>query len=119
MCAASGNARSHLAAKGSSFCPPSKAPLRRGCACSRQSAKRAQHTLGSLCRWPGPCPACPQSSLCRPSSCPVLLPGTKSIKYLEENVGALQVVLTPEEVAELEAAVPQDQVGLNLGFRRG
>lgn len=49
----------------------------------------------------------------------MLLPGTKSIKYLEENVGALQVALTPEEVAELEAAVPQDQVGLNLGFRRG
>ena len=40
----------------------------------------------------------------------VPIPGTKRRKYLEENAAAADVRLTPEEVAELEAAVPQDQV---------
>ena len=35
--------------------------------------------------------------------------GTKSIKYLEENIGALKVKLTPEEVEELESLIPHDQ----------
>ncbi len=58
-----------------------------------------------------------------PPGCPALHPrlpsvdclgthtGTKSLKYLEENVGALGVRLTPQEMEELEQAVPQDQVG--------
>ena len=40
----------------------------------------------------------------------VPIPGTKHRKYLEENAGAAQIVLTASEVAELEAAVPQDAV---------
>jgi aryl-alcohol dehydrogenase-like predicted oxidoreductase len=36
----------------------------------------------------------------------VPIPGTKRRKYLEENVGAANVKLTPAEVAELTAAVP-------------
>lgn len=34
------------------------------------------------------------------------IPGTKHVNRLEENVGALQVPLTPEEVARLDAAFP-------------
>jgi aryl-alcohol dehydrogenase-like predicted oxidoreductase len=40
------------------------------------------------------------------------IPGTKRRKYLEENVAALDIKLSADEVAELEAAVPaQDIVG--------
>ncbi len=38
------------------------------------------------------------------------IPGTKRRTYLEENAAAADIRLTPEEVAELEAAVPQDEV---------
>lgn len=38
------------------------------------------------------------------------IPGTKNIKRLEENVGAALVKLSAEELAEIEAAVPQDAV---------
>jgi aryl-alcohol dehydrogenase-like predicted oxidoreductase len=31
-------------------------------------------------------------------------------RYLEENVGALAVKLSPEDMQELEAAFPQDKV---------
>jgi len=34
------------------------------------------------------------------------IPGTKRVNRLEENVGALKVTLTPEEVARLDAAFP-------------
>jgi aryl-alcohol dehydrogenase-like predicted oxidoreductase len=34
------------------------------------------------------------------------IPGTKRVSRLEENVGALQVPLTPEEVARLDSAFP-------------
>jgi aryl-alcohol dehydrogenase-like predicted oxidoreductase len=40
----------------------------------------------------------------------VPIPGTKRRKYLEENAAAADLKLTKEEVAELEAAVPQDEV---------
>ncbi len=40
----------------------------------------------------------------------VPIPGTKRRKWLRENVGALDVVLTTDEVAALEAAVPRDKV---------
>jgi aryl-alcohol dehydrogenase-like predicted oxidoreductase len=40
----------------------------------------------------------------------VPIPGTKRRKYLEENWAAAQIRLTPDEVAELEAAVPQGEV---------
>ncbi|MFT4297502.1 MAG: aldo/keto reductase [Micropruina sp.] len=40
----------------------------------------------------------------------VPIPGTKRVRYLEENVGALAVSLTPDDVAALTAAVPRDAV---------
>ena len=40
----------------------------------------------------------------------VPIPGTKRISYLEQNVGALDVALTPDEVAELSNAIPRDAV---------
>jgi len=40
----------------------------------------------------------------------VPIPGTKRRKYLEENAAAADIRLTPADVAELEAAVPPDQV---------
>jgi aryl-alcohol dehydrogenase-like predicted oxidoreductase len=36
----------------------------------------------------------------------VPIPGTKRIKYMEENAAALDVVLTPDELAELFEAIP-------------
>src|SRR5271156_3712854 len=38
----------------------------------------------------------------------VPIPGTKRRKYLEENAAAAEIILTPAEIAELEAAVPKD-----------
>lgn len=38
------------------------------------------------------------------------IPGTKRVKYLEENVGAAEVTLTPEDLTALEQAVPRDAV---------
>jgi aryl-alcohol dehydrogenase-like predicted oxidoreductase len=40
----------------------------------------------------------------------VPIPGTKRRKYLEENAAAAEIKLTPDEVEELEAAVPQDEI---------
>jgi aryl-alcohol dehydrogenase-like predicted oxidoreductase len=40
----------------------------------------------------------------------VPIPGTKRRKYLEENAAAVNIQLTPEEIAELEAAVPPQAV---------
>lgn len=36
----------------------------------------------------------------------VAIPGTRSIARLEENLGALRVTLTPEDLARLDAAIP-------------
>ncbi|MBC2933780.1 aldo/keto reductase [Nocardioides sp. zg-1228] len=38
------------------------------------------------------------------------IPGTKRVRYLEENVGALDVDLTADDLAALEQAVPRDAV---------
>ena len=38
------------------------------------------------------------------------IPGTKRVAYLEENVGAADVVLSEDDLAALEVAVPRDQV---------
>jgi aryl-alcohol dehydrogenase-like predicted oxidoreductase len=38
------------------------------------------------------------------------IPGTKRRKYLEENAAAAEIKLTPAEVVELEAAVPQNEI---------
>lgn len=38
------------------------------------------------------------------------IPGTKRVRYLEENVGAVAVELTADDLAALEAAVPRDAV---------
>jgi aryl-alcohol dehydrogenase-like predicted oxidoreductase len=38
------------------------------------------------------------------------IPGTKRVRYLEENVGALDVALDDQDVAELEQAIPRDAV---------
>ncbi len=40
----------------------------------------------------------------------VPIPGTKKRKYLEEDAGAVDIHLTPAEVAELEAAIPVQEV---------
>jgi aryl-alcohol dehydrogenase-like predicted oxidoreductase len=40
----------------------------------------------------------------------VPIPGTKRRKYLEENAAAAEIKLTPAEVVELEAAVPQSEI---------
>jgi len=40
----------------------------------------------------------------------VPIPGTKRRKYLEENAAAAGIKLSPAEVAELEAAVPQNEI---------
>ncbi len=40
----------------------------------------------------------------------VPIPGTKKRKYLEENAAAAAIVLTPAEIKELEAAVPESEV---------
>ena len=36
----------------------------------------------------------------------VPIPGTKRVKYLDENLGALDVRLTPEELAQIDAILP-------------
>jgi aryl-alcohol dehydrogenase-like predicted oxidoreductase len=38
------------------------------------------------------------------------IPGTKRRKYLEENAAAADIKLSPAEVAELEAAIPKDEI---------
>jgi aryl-alcohol dehydrogenase-like predicted oxidoreductase len=38
----------------------------------------------------------------------VPIPGTKRVKYLEENVGALDIRLTQADLATLEAAFPKN-----------
>ena len=40
----------------------------------------------------------------------VPIPGTKRVKYLEENVAAAAVQLSDEDLAALERAVPRDAV---------
>ena len=42
------------------------------------------------------------------------IPGTKNIKYLEENIAAAQIQLSKQELTELEQAIPQDQVSCML-----
>jgi aryl-alcohol dehydrogenase-like predicted oxidoreductase len=44
----------------------------------------------------------------------VPIPGTKRRSYLEENVGALQIELTTEDMAELNEAAPP---GATAGMR--
>ena len=44
----------------------------------------------------------------------VPIPGTKRRKYLEENVGAVEVVITPEELRQIDAIAPQ---GIAAGTR--
>jgi aryl-alcohol dehydrogenase-like predicted oxidoreductase len=46
----------------------------------------------------------------------VPIPGTKRVRYLEENVGAASVRLTEEDLAALDEAVPRDAV---VGARYG
>ena len=46
----------------------------------------------------------------------VPIPGTRRIDRLEENVGALAVTLTAADIAEIEAAIPPDEV---VGARYG
>jgi aryl-alcohol dehydrogenase-like predicted oxidoreductase len=40
----------------------------------------------------------------------VPIPGTKRRKYLEENAAAADIKWTPADLAEIEAAVPEDEV---------
>jgi aryl-alcohol dehydrogenase-like predicted oxidoreductase len=46
----------------------------------------------------------------------VPIPGTKRVKYLDENLGAVNVRLTPEELAQINAMSP---VGVAAGERYG
>jgi aryl-alcohol dehydrogenase-like predicted oxidoreductase len=46
----------------------------------------------------------------------VPIPGTKRVRYLEENVGAADVVLSDDDLSALEDAVPRDAV---VGARYG
>jgi aryl-alcohol dehydrogenase-like predicted oxidoreductase len=46
----------------------------------------------------------------------VPIPGTRHSSYLRENLGALDLVLTPQDLAQLDAAMPPSQV---LGARYG
>lgn len=41
----------------------------------------------------------------------VPIPGTKRRTYLEENAAAVEIQLSPEEIEELEAAFPQNEIG--------
>ncbi len=43
------------------------------------------------------------------------IPGTKRLKYLEENVKAVEITLTPEEEAEVRATI--ERVGGSKGDR--
>jgi len=47
------------------------------------------------------------------------IPGTKRVSYLEENVGAADIQLTPEQLQRLAAAVPPDQVAGDRYFASG
>ncbi|PAD32367.1 aldo/keto reductase [Paenibacillus sp. 7523-1] len=38
------------------------------------------------------------------------IPGTKQIKYLEENVGALDIELTPEDLVRIEKVSPKNRI---------
>jgi aryl-alcohol dehydrogenase-like predicted oxidoreductase len=40
----------------------------------------------------------------------VAIPGTKRVRYLEENAAAADLELTPQQVARLSAAIPRDAV---------
>jgi aryl-alcohol dehydrogenase-like predicted oxidoreductase len=40
----------------------------------------------------------------------VPIPGTKRVRYLEENLASAAITLTPDDLAALEAAVPRDAV---------
>lgn len=44
----------------------------------------------------------------------VAIPGTKRIKYIEENAAAANILLTPEEISQLESIIP---VGVTAGTR--
>src|SRR5262245_39312340 len=46
----------------------------------------------------------------------VPIPGTKRVKYLDENLGALRVRLTPDELAQIDAILP---AGAAAGDRYG
>ena len=46
----------------------------------------------------------------RPGPDIVPIPGTKRVRYLEENAGAPEIVLSAEDLATVEAAVPADAV---------
>ena len=42
------------------------------------------------------------------------IPGTKRIKYLDENLGAASVQLGPEDLKEIDAVLAQVEVMLSL-----
>ncbi len=46
-----------------------------------------------------------------------MVPGTKRIECVEENCGAASVKLSPEEMEELEAAVPHHEV-MAIAYRQ-
>jgi aryl-alcohol dehydrogenase-like predicted oxidoreductase len=46
----------------------------------------------------------------------VPIPGTKRVRYLEENLGALDVVLTEEERGQLDALRPEGERYPDMGW---
>jgi aryl-alcohol dehydrogenase-like predicted oxidoreductase len=46
------------------------------------------------------------------------IPGTRTIRHLKENVAALEIRLTPQQLAQLEAAVSKDAVAGMRGMGR-
>jgi hypothetical protein len=61
-----------------------------------------------LCRNPGPGTGLAQGDNIVP------IPGTKRRIYLEENIGALNVKLTAEELSQINEALPK---GITAGLR--
>jgi aryl-alcohol dehydrogenase-like predicted oxidoreductase len=46
----------------------------------------------------------------------VPIPGTKRVKYLEENLGALEVSLSPQELAQLDEIAPKGAAAAGLRY---
>ena len=55
---------------------------------------------------------CPGSSLMQGKDV-FPIPGTKHVKYLQENISAFEIKLSPEEIDLLEQAVPASEVICN------
>jgi aryl-alcohol dehydrogenase-like predicted oxidoreductase len=46
----------------------------------------------------------------------VPIPGTKRVKYLEENLGALEVELSQDELAQLDEIAPKGKAAAGMRY---